>query len=550
MEHSIKSILKKIYINNKDLEMKVINIIVALTFMLLITGCNSSSDEPITEIIQEEVNPAGIWIGYQTILTENGRGVFDMKTLIYDGKFYGVSEDANILYSGSYEMTHGKYLVTNGIEDSNTSYRIYDVLDNGKFFANGMTALNVKEQESFSGAFENDVLQEGEVSATFTQLYNKASSLEYIKGDINTSKVNLNINESGTISGTFKECQIDGTISVPDSSVNMYKLGFTLVSCEDSGTYNGLGVVALDSNNSAYFMALASDEDGLKMEVFFDYLEETPSEFLESLEIDSDTSKNAKARASNNVSSECGGLNNIDGLDYSYMILQRCDYTDISAIKTNFSNANLREADFTDAYAYQSDFKYTDLSSASFYNADIYNSWFHYADLSSANFIGALLKYTQFTHSDLRRTDFSNTSLTSTGFQYADARGANFFAANTEYAVFWGADLSFSNFQGAKNTQDAHFDDIYDYDRRPNLSNAWWIDGRRCNANSISGYCKFRDADNGLTYEEYLNAKRDTDIDREKAEQESYDMSNSFIFVSIDRNSDPSPFDIFIAGKS
>jgi uncharacterized protein YjbI with pentapeptide repeats len=389
-------------------------------------------------------------------------------------------------------MVNGKYLVTNGMQESNTSYRIYDMLDDGKAAANGMTALHVKEQESFSGAFENDLLQEGEVSATFTQLYNKASSLEYIYGDVNTSKANMTISKTGVVSGVVNDCQVDGNISTPDKSVNMYKLEITFSTCDKSGVYKGLGVVVLDNNNSAYFLGLGSNEDSSRMEVFFNYLYETPSVFTQSAELNSTTSKQVKARVNDDMPNDCNNINtnNIDEMDYSNKNLEECDLSNISAFRTSFRNSNLMRANFTDAY--------------------LYNSYFHDANLEGSNFNSANLHYSTLNFAKMMKVDFSNADLRSAGFIDADLTGANFNNADISDAYFWGSNLTYSNFEGAKKSHYAQFK-TSSYSKVANLSNAWWIDGKRCSATSITGICYQRDADNTLTYDEYINGKKENE---------------------------------------
>jgi hypothetical protein len=49
------------------------------------------------------------------------------------------------------------------------------------------------------------------------------------------------------------------------------------------------------------------------------------------------------------------------------------------------------------------------------------------------------------------------------------------------------------------------------------LGNAWWTDGSRCAANSIT-ICLPKLVDNGLTYEEYLDGKTDLEKDIENAQ--------------------------------
>ncbi len=236
---------------------------------LVLFGCMDSNHNGDTAA----TNPAGIWLGYQEVHDHTSSNVFDMKTIIYDGSFYGISEDANIMYAGTYQMAADQYLVANGSEGSETSYKMYSIYDDGKPFARGITSLAISEQESLHGVFENEALQEGTITSYFSPLYSKGAALSYLTG---------NADATGTLSGNKDSCTLDGTITVPQSSVNIYAVNYSLSGseCTKSDTYKGLGIIALDEYDKAYFLSLSTNSDESRMDRIVYYLSENPTAFL------------------------------------------------------------------------------------------------------------------------------------------------------------------------------------------------------------------------------------------------------------------------------
>ncbi len=248
-------------------------IFLLLLIGLVLSGCMDSNNNSDTDAATPAVNPAGLWLGYQEVHDQASSNVFDMKTIIYDGSFYGISENADIMYSGTYQMAADQYLVANGSEGSETSYKMYSIYDDGQPFARGVTSLAIIEQESLQGVFENEAMQEGSVTAYFSPLYNKGASLSYLTGSADAT---------GTLSGSINSCTLDGTITVPQSSVNLYAVNYSLSGseCTKAGTYQGLGIIALDEYDKAYFLSLSTNSDESRMDRIVYYLSETPTAFL------------------------------------------------------------------------------------------------------------------------------------------------------------------------------------------------------------------------------------------------------------------------------
>jgi hypothetical protein len=247
-----------------------------LLVVLAFSGCmDSNNNDDTAALTTPTVNPEGLWLGYQEVNDQAGSNVFDMKTIIYDGRFVGISEDANIMFAGSYLMTADKYLIANGSEGSETSYKMYRIDDNGQPFARGVTSMIISEQDSLQGVFDNEALQEGTITAYFSPLYSKGASLSYLT-------LTGSVDATGTLSGSKDSCTLAGAITVPQSSVNIYDVNYSLsgLECTKSGTYQGLGIVALDEYDKAYFLSLSTNSDESRMDHIFYYLPEIPARFM------------------------------------------------------------------------------------------------------------------------------------------------------------------------------------------------------------------------------------------------------------------------------
>jgi len=460
--------------------MKFFNIAMISILVLFFVGCNNSSSVESDAEVSQKISPHGIWIGHQHILSENGKGAFDMKTIIYDGKFYGISEDAGMIFSGAYNMSANKYLTADSLQDSDTSYKIYDINNNGKFFANGVTSLSIKEESYFSGTFVNDLYQEGNLESLFSGLYNKASSLEYVKKTLDSDGLKISVDENGLISGVKDECAISGNITVPDKSVNIYSLNFSLLECDESGDYKGLGIVALDSNSSAYFLSFATNSDESRMDAISYYLDSTPSAFLKS-----------KAKPASAL----------------IQIVAAVVAPDKVKMHQNFSNKKASDFDWInysvrkDMYIYDNYYKIQDYiyDSSNFSNFD-----FTRVD-SIANNYYVITNY--FEGADFSSAKFTNSS---------GKTVVNFVENVFDNANFEGSDIDKAELVDFF----LHVDNTF--------SSAWWVDGRRCGVLS-NNECSSRLIDTGLTYEEYKENKLEVEKLGENIIEKSSELANEAV---------------------
>ncbi|PLX69263.1 MAG: hypothetical protein C0602_07560 [Denitrovibrio sp.] len=251
-----------------------------ITIILLtisIAGCMGTSDE--TSARSKPQSPSGIWIGTQYILNDS---VYDMKSIIYDGRIIGMSEDAGVMFAGTYEMKEGRFLVSDGQPNSSTTYKLYDLYNNNNVFAIGMVGANVDQRNRIKGSFLNDANQEGEIDLSYTELYEKTVSVADIQGNWSTSRIDISIDEDGIIAGTLDNCAIDGEASTPEQGRNIFAINITLSECSNAGFYNGLGTIIQDNSASTYFIALTSNSE--RMENFGFELDEMPTSFTQTSE--------------------------------------------------------------------------------------------------------------------------------------------------------------------------------------------------------------------------------------------------------------------------
>jgi len=109
-------------------------------------------------------------------------------------------------------------------------------------------------------------------------------------------------------------------------------------------------------------------------------------------------------------------------------------------------------------------------------NSDLSGAMLNSTNLQAANLFG-----TKLNKADISYADLSNSNLSFTDFQQAILKGTNLRATDLSKANFTQADLSYADLRDAKLN-----DTVL---ANANLSNAIWVDGRKCLAGSI-GVCR------------------------------------------------------------
>ncbi|MGE4318616.1 MAG: pentapeptide repeat-containing protein [Deferribacterales bacterium] len=539
--------------------MRLFKLTLLLFSCLSLVSCMGGGDGDNTSLrnnVQtiDEVDPEGFWLGYQTII---GVGAYDMRIVIYDGKILGVSEDAGVLFSGTYDMQGSKVLVSDGQVGSDTEYMLYDIYNEGLAFARGIVSTVVDEKDHLSGVFSNENNQEGEIYASYSYLFERGASLSYLTGTYSDGGLNLTVDAAGGMTGTWRGCSMTGTITAPETEKNIYTISYNLSGCAYSGDYTGLGFVSIIGSDA--YMSIFAD-NGSRMDALGFQLSSVPYDFTTERSVTEKTATNVTAREL------VGGITDIDsdGGDFSGNVynwramtinVYNADFSGASFIKcpintyTHYLTADdntkrIDNCDFSNTVFNRSTLKanmdydpldvYTiallyDLSHSYSDVFPIANSDFRYA-----KFIDSIVEINAY-NTDFSHAHFSsstvygyaqNSNFTQADFSYTDFEEGNAIYGNDGYSVEFmtcnlkGADfrnawmnnvqMDFSNMSYA-NLTDAHY---FTRSLTTAYGNAWWTDGSRCAAASV-GVCLPKVYDNGLTYDEYLAGKTDLDKDAE-----------------------------------
>ncbi|PLX69262.1 MAG: hypothetical protein C0602_07555 [Denitrovibrio sp.] len=372
----------------------MIRYLLILLLTISLFGCMDIVDTSSGEN-DDTQDPSGIWLGSQTSV---GVGAFDMRTIIYSGRIFGISEDAGVMFAGTYMMNSGKYLVSDGTDNSSTSYRLYDLYDNNNAFAIGMVSAAVQERAGFKGSYVNSANQEGEVSALYSSLYEKAVSIENIQGVWSTARQNIDIDEDGIITGTLDYCEIEGDVSIPHKDRNIFEIGFTLSECDNEGIYDGLGIILQDESGNSYFLALTSNSE--RMENFGFQLNNTPESF-----VDTTLARTAAVNTSAREAAEPTGRD----IELELITGENHDGEDFTGQNLGYliENSSYRNALF---------------DGTSFMKSENYNSYCNYTPYVIMDRADNQCNYTRYLGAKITNSDFSGSTFIENKFVASDAR--------------------------------------------------------------------------------------------------------------------------------
>ena len=209
---------------------------------LIFTACGGGDSDFPTQDISDK-NPNGIRYGSQTINDVS----YDAQYVVYNGEIYGYSLELNSMMAGT-----GK---TNG-ENFSANYNLYDG-DIYTSIGSGSISGEVSEEASISGSFHTSNGDEGTVSLSFNEQYNRDALFSTIAGDYGFIK----IDDDGSIYQDRGDgCIISGSVSIPDSTVNIYNVLLDINGCGDVDTsLEGLGVVVDENGEEEFRLALANE---------------------------------------------------------------------------------------------------------------------------------------------------------------------------------------------------------------------------------------------------------------------------------------------------
>jgi len=212
-------------------------------------GGGGSGGTPLTTI------PAGIWAGTITPTGDSPENV--ILVISSDGTAYLIPESITFGWFGTVSQTQGNvtFSLTNYANDATNGLAV------------SLTGTNASNTMSltYSG---------GIVSVTYNAIYERSSSLAKTNGiwswtDGASYTQTLTIDASGNIDGSDTDgCVFSGSISTPNTSVNIYNVTLMLELCGAiNGTYTG--TATLSDGLGAYdslTIGAANNQDAL----FFD----------------------------------------------------------------------------------------------------------------------------------------------------------------------------------------------------------------------------------------------------------------------------------------
>ena len=221
--------------NEKEIIVKKYFILFAL---ILIQGCSSGGGDstPATTLPTTNADPTGVWEG---TVTENGVGTFDLTGIVVGNQLRFISDTAGVIYVGTISVSGTSFTATT------TSYAI-----GGTVFATSNLTGTVGTKSTISGTFSSSTGSTGSFSLTYDTVTDKGSSLAITDGNWTEtsggSTTTVSIDSTGLLTGSDTDgCVYLGSVSIIDSSSNIYNLSFSASSCGlFNGTYAGYAVIS------------------------------------------------------------------------------------------------------------------------------------------------------------------------------------------------------------------------------------------------------------------------------------------------------------------
>ena len=508
-------------------------------------GCNSSSSySGATSDEQTAINPAGIWLGTQSVIEKNAAGevvadLFDMKTIIYDGQFFGISEEANILFSGTYEMGENGRMIVDGRDDGNHRYRTYTVSEGGTSWVNGIAALQFHDNGTFSGRFQNDAYQEGELQSRYSTLYEKGAALESLTGEYTSETMNLTIDASGQILGTKSGCELSGQISLPDENVNIYRLDYTLTApasggcAEKGGQYSGLGIVALDQEGSPYFLGLSHNSDASRMDGLYLSLHATPLSFTVA-SIDKAVSRFLGFNSGESVLQKILFLANLENWPFLVSDAVACLIIGPSLSQEGIRNRLDGRGDGSEQrITGMRDFRRWASSSGTY--GEGHYRYYDLGDFEKADFTNMYFSHLAdgFIYTRVARMIFDGADMSNVEFDDAmPMEMCHFVNTNLE-----GSNISEANYNSCPDPLEEF---LLGNQSGNDFSGAWWEDGHRCGIDlglMPEGACTANWIDTGLSYEEWKNGKGEVEKIAENVVEKVEDLADDGLSFAKDTGS-------------
>ena len=236
--------------NNKVIS-TIAAILLGVASIMGLQGCSSSSDS-VTVVPTQDAS--GLFNGLGTLNTQS---LDDLKGIVHANRVMLFSVTANLVIDGTLSVTNDDFTGTVKI------YKNGVIADQAASVSGKVTTAS-----SITGTITNSTVANGTFELTFDPLYNRGASVSRIDtsafqfdGDIYTSIPDMVTGRAlDFISATsyeltlFKplpntQCSIAGSVSIPDSSVNIYLFDEVLTQdnaeCTVSDTPNYTGFASV-----------------------------------------------------------------------------------------------------------------------------------------------------------------------------------------------------------------------------------------------------------------------------------------------------------------
>ncbi|HVO47913.1 MAG TPA: hypothetical protein VMT29_16435 [Steroidobacteraceae bacterium] len=243
-----------------------------LGVLIVLGGCGGGGDSAIPPPPPANASPGGVWTGVDAISATPVLGL--------------VAETGDLFFSAEGPTTQGVYYVGKFVTDGNAinanvdavtaPFSIYpDRATSGtgtlggqiaaRMSITGSVSINTDAATSIVGGQDFST----PVSVTFSNQYNRPSSLATIAGNYGPGSLALSISGSGVLSArdAGTGCVISGTVGTIDTNYNMYAVSLTTVGCAtefnvpDGAQLKGLATLN-DSQSPEYVIIGAADTIG------------------------------------------------------------------------------------------------------------------------------------------------------------------------------------------------------------------------------------------------------------------------------------------------
>lgn len=225
---------------------------------LAIAGCNGSIDGGMSNPMPTNASATGIWGGTDSVTGMNVAGYIDSA-----GEAVFIRSDG-VQFAGATQVS-GDTLVAAVVAYTNFGSTFHDGSTYGLGTLNGTVASGSTLTLALSFTTNAGTAETGSWSLTFSTLTNSGSSLNTISANYTDTASGsvISISGNGVMSGQnpANSCVVNGTISIINSSYDIYQVSLTYQNCTGSyAVLNGLqltGLAVFNPNTSPTQMTIS-----------------------------------------------------------------------------------------------------------------------------------------------------------------------------------------------------------------------------------------------------------------------------------------------------